>query len=164
MFNLVSTRSPKPFSAELLSIWMPPACPHARTVPPHMQDLHFFLELHEIPISPPLQPVDDNRSSGAFPPIACPGFLPDSSTWIAAILCKSSQNYLRISFKTLSLLWCPLRHSEAAEELIHCCTASCCSQFFCSHWFQSGCARSGQSFSLSSEKPWAQAGIAADLE
>lgn len=80
MFNLVSTRSPRPFSAEFLSIRMPPACPHAWTVPPQMQDLHYFLELHEIPISPPLQPVevpfDDSKVLWCIPPSCVSRFSP----------------------------------------------------------------------------------------
>ena len=59
MINLVSTRTPRSFPAELPSSWVPPAWPGAWVVPPQGQDSALLLVgLHEVLVSPPLQPVE----------------------------------------------------------------------------------------------------------
>jgi len=59
MFNLVSIKTPRAFSAKLLPKLDSTQCalvPGA--VPPQVQDFAFpFVEFHEVPVSPLLQPV-----------------------------------------------------------------------------------------------------------
>lgn len=59
VFNLVSTRTRRAFSAELLSSWMAPAyiCAWGCSSPGAGLCTSVLVELHVVPISPILQPV-----------------------------------------------------------------------------------------------------------
>ena len=59
MVNLVSTRTPRPFSAKLSSRYHPQHGLVREAVPPQAQDLvHPLAELHEVPERPFPQPVE----------------------------------------------------------------------------------------------------------